>query len=232
LLLAAVVLGCAGVVAAAVHDDESTKTAAPGPRTDQDGATTTSGVPEATTTTAPGTAVATASTTPNPTTTVRRTTTTAARRTTGAPATTNPPAAATPTSAAPVPTAAPACTTGQIGITASVDRPNYLPSQVVTVTSTLRNQSAQTCFYRGYSFATTFKDPAGQSLGGENLVADDLQNTALAPGQTITHTAHWDHRSCPATITCGYLPSGAYSATATWSFAGAPYMRMVAVILL
>jgi hypothetical protein len=227
LLVCAVVLAGAGVVAAAVHDngesnplaESVTTTTVPKP-----GETSTSVDPGATTTSTPPPAGATTSTPP---TTVRgATTTTATGRTTVPPTTTTRPVATSTTV-----NAKPACTSAQIEVTAASDRASYLPAEPATITSTIRNRSSSTCYYLGYTFGVAFTDAAGHPYGGQSLVADVLEETALAPGQRLTHTVPWDHRQCPVTITCGPLPSGTYTATVTWVFPGGPYLRTVPIVL-
>lgn len=224
LFVIAVVLAGSGIVAAAVHDDGGTSatstvaTTVPPPSetttTTAPTATTTTAAPGATTTSTPGAAT---------TTTRRAATTTTTRRTT----TTTAAAGPTSTSVA----AKPLCTAAQIEVTAATDQASYLPSQTVTVNSTIRNRSGSTCYYTGYNFGVAFADSAGQAYGGQSLVADVLEATPVAPGERITHSVTWDHRQCPVAITCGALPAGSYSAKVTWVFPGGPYERTVAIVL-
>ena len=228
LLVVAVVLAGAGVVAAAVHDGggSSTSTAA---------RATTSALPdagptsttEATTTTSTAAPASTTTSTP-PSTAAGRGTTTTTGRPGATTTTTKAPAAPTTTAAA---SAKPACTSAQIEVTASSDQASYLPSQTVTITSSIRNRSSSTCYYPGWNFGVAFTDKAGSPYGGQSLVSDVLEDTPLAAGQSITHTATWDHRQCPVAITCGALPAGSYTATVTWVFPGGPYVRAVPIIL-
>jgi hypothetical protein len=222
LALAALLLGGAGVATAVnrASDDESPsagETAAPASTTtssfvEQD--TTTTAAPAVTTTAAPA-----RSTTTN---TTRRPTTTTTRRA-GATTTTTP---APPTSTTP----GPACTPDHVVAAVVTDRPSYTPAQVVLVTSTLRNRSSTTCFYGGYQAGTTFRNDAGATWGGVNVVADTFAEVPLRPGETLTHRADWDHRACPEPG-CGPLPPGPYYATVTWRVAAHTYEVLTSFIL-
>jgi hypothetical protein len=218
----AVVLAGSGVVAAAVHDDDKKPLAVAVPATilPRETETSTSTLPTTTTTVAPA-----ATTTSTPPTTARSSTTTTTRRTTATPTTTVVPPTSTTVSAKP------ACTAAQIEVTAATDQASYLPTQTVTVNSTIRNRSSSTCYYLGYTFGVGFFDAEGHSYSGQSLVADVLEETPLAPGQRLTHSVPWDHRQCPVTITCGALPAGNYSAKVTWVFPGGPFERTVPVVL-
>ena len=226
LALAALLVGGAGVVVAvdrasedgspaaeefAAGDSTTTTSSVVEPVT----TTTTTVVPAVTTTVAPG-RTATSSTT-------RRPTTTAARGTVATTTTTRP---TPPTSAGATPT----CTPDHLAAAVITDRHSYTPAQAVQVASTLRNRSSVTCFYNGYRFGITFRNDAGATFGGVNVVADSFADVPLRPGETLTNTGSWDHRACPEPG-CAPLPPGPYYATATWSIASHTYDVLTSLIL-
>ena len=186
--------------------------------------TTSSALEPATTTTAAAPAVTTTAAPSRPATTgaTRRPTTTTTRAT--APTTTTRPPATTTS------TARPTCTSDHLVAAIATDRPSYTPTQVVLVTSTLRNRSSTTCFYNGYTAGMTFRNDAGATYGGVNVVADSFADVPLRPGETLTHTGSWDHRACPDTD-CGPLPPGRYYATVRWSIASHTYDVLTSLIL-
>ena len=209
--VAAVLLGGAGVVAVMVHEEgggrQVTEAFAP------DDVTTTTSVPEtatttstttegATTTSSPPTTGATTATTLRPTTTVR------------------PPATARPQTTTTAPLEL--CAADQIDIRAVTDSLSYPAGQPVRLTSTIRNRSSTPCFYRGYDLTLTFFDPAGRTLLSSKFHADDIGDRPFAPGQSLTHTAVWDYRTCQ-TPPCRLPPPGIYSVAASWSFSGGRY---------
>lgn len=225
LALAALLLGGAGVATAVnrASDDESPSPA--GETAGPASTTTSSFIEQVTTTTTAAPAVTTTAASPRSSTTntTRRQATTTTRRT-GATSTTTPPAP--PTSA----TAGTRCTPDHLVATIATDRPSYTPAQVVLVTSTLRNRSSTTCFYAGYQAGTTFRNDAGATWGGVNVIADTFAEVPLRPGETLTHRADWDHRACPEPG-CGPLPPGPYYATTTWRVAGHTYEVLTSLIL-
>lgn len=226
LALAALLIGGAGVgVAVDRASDDGSSTGAG--RTAAPASTTTSSFIEQATTTTTEAPAAVTSTTAGPsrsatTSTTRRPATTTTRR--GATTTTT--RAAPPTSAS----AAPACTPDHLMAVIATDRPSYTPTQVVQVTSTLRNRSATTCFYNGWQAGFTFKNDAGTTYGGVQVVADSFADVPLRPGETLTHTGSWDHRACPDPG-CGPLPPGPYYATVRWSIASHTYEVLTSLIL-
>ena len=226
LALAALLLGGTGVVVAVDRASDDGSPAAEDFAAGNSTTTTTSVVEPATTTTtgvvpAVTTTVAPARTATSSTT--RRVTTTTARRTVGTTTTARP---APPTSAG----ASPACTPDHLAAAITTDRHSYTPAQPVKVTSTLRNRSSVTCFYNGYAFGITFRNDAGATFGGVNVVADSFADVPLRPGETLTNTGSWDHRACPEPG-CAPLPPGPYYATATWRIASHTYDVLTSLIL-
>jgi hypothetical protein len=215
--LAALILSVAGLVAAATHDpdEEMARGAAP--------VETTTSFPEptstsSTTTTLMTTTVPVVPTTRSgsPSTTLRRgVTTTVARGTT-----TSRPASPTTTSAT-----APPCTAAQIEITAATEKASYARNEKVKVDSTLRNRSADTCFFVSYSFSASFRDPRGDERNAYNSNPPGSPDTPLAPGQVIRASATWDPLACPDP-TCFAAPAGDYSVLVTWRFPGGPYTAL------
>ena len=113
----------------------------------------------------------------------------------------------------------PRCGPAQIVVTATPDKPDFGPGERVGVATTARNRTAQPCYYVGYTAQVTFRDAAGRSWSGVILHADGIGDTALGPGETLTHRGEWDQNECPpAPGVCGRAAPGEYSATATWSF--------------
>ncbi len=213
--LAALILAGAGIAVAATRDNsEETAAQAPPTTTEQPADTTSSTVPD-TTTTVPVIVTSTppsSSVTSTPTTARRgRVTTTVPRVTT-----TRPPGSPTTTTGA-----VPSCKPAQIEVTIDTNEPSYRPNQEVTVTSTLRNKSADTCFYNGYGFTSAFKD-AGKTIISQSVIADSFADVPLRPGQTITHSGSWDQRLCHEPG-CGRAPLGPYTAVARWNFASFTY---------
>jgi hypothetical protein len=211
---AALILAVAGLVAAATHDpdEEMARGAAP--------VETTTSFPEPSSTTATlmTTTVPVVPTTrsASPFTTLRRgATTTIARGTT-----TSRPASPTTTSGAPPP-----CTPAQIEITAATEKASYARNEKVRVDSTLRNRSADTCFFVSYSFSASFRNPAGEELSAYNSNPAGSPNRPFAPGQVIRASATWDPLAC-ADPTCFAAPGGDYSVLVTWGFPGGPYTAL------
>ena len=226
LALAALLVGGAGVATAVNRASDDGSPAGEGlAQGDAPASTTTSSIVEqATTTTAAAPAVTTTAAPSRPATTgtTRRPTTTTARVT--APTTTiRPPAATTPT-------AGPTCTPDHLVAAVATDRHSYTPAQAVQVTSTLRNRSSATCFYNGYTAGMTFRNDAGTTYGGVNVVADSFADVPLRPGETLTHAGSWDHRACPEP-SCGPLPPGPYYATVRWGIASHTYEVFTSLIL-
>ena len=212
--LAALLLAGAGIAVAATRDD-SDETAAPAPTTTvQPVDTTSSTVPDTTTTTVPVIATSTppSSRVTSTPTTVRRGNTTVPRVTT-----TRPPGSPTTTTSA-----VPSCVPANIEVTIATDQASYSAGQQVTMTSTLRNKSSDTCFYNGYGFTSAFKDTAGKTIIAQSVIADSFADVPLRPGQTITHSGPWDQRLCSEPA-CGRAPLGPYTAAATWNFAAFTY---------
>jgi hypothetical protein len=212
LALAALLIGGVGVAVAATRDPDKQTTAsgAPSPGVEADVTTTT--VESPTTTVAVTTTSTPPTTRASSTSTTRRVTTTVARVTT-----TKPPASTTTTKPA-----APICAPAQIAASVATDKPSYAPGQQITVTSTLRNKSSDTCFYKGYTFRTGFRDEAGHTFVGVGVVNDSMAEVALRPGEAITHSGPWDHPGTPA---------GVYTAVATWNFGSATYELTTSLIL-
>ena len=212
--LAALGLAGAGIAVAATRDD-SDDTAAQGPptTTEQPADTTSSTVPDTTTT------VPVIVTSTPPSSRVTSTPTTARRGNTTVPrvTTTRPPVSPTTTTSA-----VPSCKPANIEVTITTNRPSYTAGQEVTMTSRLRNKSAETCFYNGYAFTSAFKHEDGRTIVGQSVIADSFADVPLRPGQTITHSGSWDQRLCgePA---CVRAPAGPYTAAATWNFAASTY---------
>jgi hypothetical protein len=216
--VAAAVLAVAGLVSVALHDDDGDgrPTAASG---DPPVTTTVLTLPPSTTEAPPGTATTTPPSTSSPTTTAaRRTTTTRGPRTTAAPATTV--TTASPTT--PTTGAQPVCVEGQIELTASIDNTKATAGQPVTFTTAIRNRSQSTCFYRGYIYTTTFRDPGGATLANSTVRLDDLTPRPFAPGERLTHSGTWDPRMCRQPP-CPPPPGGIYSVTAVWAFSSGRY---------
>ena len=214
--LAALILAGAGIAVAATRDNsEETAAQAPPTTTEQPADTTSSTVPD-TTTTVPVIVTSTppsSSVTSTPTTARRgRVTTTVPRVTT-----TRPPGSPTTTTGA-----VPFCKPANIEVTVTTDRPSYTAGQEVTMTSRLRNKSAETCFYNGYAFTSAFKHEDGRTIVGQSVIADSFADVPLRPGQTITHSGAWDQRLCSEPA-CGRAPAGPYTAAATWNFAASTY---------
>lgn len=215
--LAALILALAGLVAAVTHHPgaEVVRGAAP--------VETTTSFPEPTSTTATTTTLTTSAVpvvpttrSGSPSTTLPRgVTTTVARGTT-----TSGPASPTTTSAT-----APPCTAAQIEITAATDKASYPRNEKVKVDSTLRNRSADTCFFDSYSFSASFRDPRGGELNAANSNPAGSPDTPLAPGQVIRASATWDPLACPDP-TCFAAPAGDYSVLVTWGFPGGPYTAL------
>ena len=213
--LAALILAVAGLVAAATHDsdEEMARGAAP--------MESTTSLPEPTSASSTSTTLTTtvpavpATTSGSPSTTVRRgVTTTVARGTT----TSRP---ASPTTSA----TAPPCTAAQIEITADTEKASYARNEKVKVDSTLRNRSADTCFFVSYSFSASFRDPRGEELNAYNSNPPGSPNRPFAPGQIIRASATWDPLACPDPI-CFAAPAGDYSVLVTWGFPGGPYTAL------
>ena len=212
--LAALILAVAGLVAAAAHDpdEETAGGAAP--------VDTTTSFPEPTSTSSTSTTpmtitvpVVPTTRSGSPATTLRRgVTTTVARGTT-----TSRPAGPTTTSAT-----APPCTAAQIEITAATEKASYARNEKVKVDSTLRNRSADTCFFVSYSFSASFRDPRGEELNAYNSNPAGSPDTPFAPGQIIRTSATWDPLAC-ADPTCFAAPAGDYSVLVTWGYPGGPY---------
>jgi hypothetical protein len=227
LALAALLLGGTGVVVAVDRASDDGSSAAEEFAAGDSPITTTSSVVEPATTTTTGvvpavtTTVAPARTATSSTT--RRVTTTTARGT-----------VATTTTARPIPPtsagASPACSPDHLAAAITTDRHSYTPAQAVQVTSTLRNRSSVTCFYNGYRFGITFRNDAGATFGGVNVVADSFADVPLRAGETLTNSGSWDHRACPEPG-CAALPPGPYYATATWSIASHTYDVLTSLIL-
>lgn len=206
-LLAVIALALvgAGIAAAVVHDDDDRPVTAA--LTEQP-TTTTSVVAEPTTTTSATTTTVAATTTTvrATTTTTRRTTTTRVTTTTARPTTT---------------TARPLCAADQIELTKAVAT-SYPATQPVTVSSTIRNRSSAPCYYRGFNFEASFRDPAGRVLVGSVVHADDIEDRAFAPGQSLTQNAMWDPRVC-SSPPCAQPSLEPYTVVLTWSFSGGRY---------
>ena len=209
--LAALILAGAGIAVAATRNDSDDTAAQAPPTTEQPADTTTSTVPD--TTTVP---VIVTSTPPSSTLTSQPTTARRGRVTTTVPRvdTTTPPVSPPTTTSA-----VPSCKPANIEVTIATNRPSYTPAQQVTMTSTLRNKSSETCFYNGYAFTSAFKD-GGKTIIGQSVIADSFADVPLRPGQTITHSGSWDQRLCPD---CARAPLGPYTAAAMWNFAAHTY---------
>lgn len=203
----AFLLAGAGFAVAATRED-STQTATDAPPASEPTVVTPSSTVPPTTSTVPVTTTSTPRSTRSTAmpTTIRRTTTTAPRATA---TTTTTPAVAL-------------CTPAQIVVTIATDKPTYGRGQEVKVTSALRNRSSTTCFYNGYGFRSEFRSEPGDTFPGVSVIADSFAEVPLGQGETIIHSARWDHRLCPEP-TCGSLPAGTYTAAVTWNFAGATY---------
>ncbi|MCA1671131.1 MAG: hypothetical protein LC799_02620 [Actinobacteria bacterium] len=215
--LAALILAVAGLMAAATHDpdEEMTRGAAP--------VETTTSFPEPTSTSSTMTTLVTTTVgvvpttrSGSPSTTLRRGVTTTVARGTA----TSRPASPTTTSAT-----APPCTAAQIEITAATEKASYARNEKVKVDSTLRNRSADTCFFVSYSFSASFRDPGGQERNAYNSNPPGSPDTPLAPGQVIRASATWDPLACPDP-TCFAAPAGGYSVLVTWGFPGGPYTAL------
>ena len=214
--LAALLLAVAGLVAAATHDpdEEMAGGAAPVETTAFPEPTSTSSTtPALMTTTLP---IVPTTRSGSPATTVRRgVPTTVARGTT-----TSRPASPTTTSAT-----APPCTAAQIEITAATEKASYARNEKVKVDSTLRNRSADTCFFVSYTFSASFRDPRGDELNAYNSNPAGSPDRPFAPGQVIRASATWDPLACPDP-TCFAAPAGDYSVLVTWGFPGGPYTAL------
>lgn len=143
-------------------------------------------------------------------------------------ATTTAPRAASSTST--TPPASSSCTPAQIAVTVDTDRATYGPGQEVKITSTLRNRSPSSCLYNGYVFGSAFRNAAGDTFPGVSVIADSFADVPLRPGETISHSASWDHRLCPEPG-CGPMPPGPYTAIVTWNFASSAYELTTAFML-
>ena len=204
--LAALILAGAGIAAAATYeDDDDTPAALEQP------ATTTSVLPVDTTTT---TTVAVTSTTLAPaTTTTAAGATTTTRR--GATTTTARPGVTTTTSATPA-----ACTTGQIEVRVTTDKPSYGIGEPVRIHSTLHNRSGATCTYPSFVFAAVITSPSGTRVTGFDRVGE--APGALGAGQANEAFVTWERVACTSDI-CPPNNPGDYTVSATWNFPGGPY---------
>jgi hypothetical protein len=76
----------------------------------------------------------------------------------------------------------------------------------------LRNTSGAPCYYFSYTVSQEINDPSGNPVvPGSALIADAFQDTAFAPGQTLTQPVQWSQGV-----------AGSYVAKVTWSFDGPP----------
>ena len=207
--VAAVLLAAAGVVAAVAHEDEERAAEVLG----EPEVTTTLTLPATTTST---TAAPPETTTSSPPTTTGRTTTTRRTGTTVRPTTTSRPATTTPTGTPQL------CTAGQIDISGRPERLDYPAGQPVTLRTTIRNRSSSPCSYQGYAVTMTFLAPGGATIIASSVVADDIEARTFAPGESLTHSATWDPRTCP-TPPCAPPAPGIYSTESVWSFSGGRY---------
>ena len=223
----ALVLAGAGVVAAVVHEDDDAPQVTELAGGDQATTTSTAEVPASTTT--PTTAdTATTTTSPATSTSVPRTTTTRPRST----STTVRRSTTTTTRATPPSTAdpAPLCQPDQIDISTMPSSNSYPAGQPVAATSTIRNRSASPCFYRGYNVEFVFRTPAGGTILGSVVHADDVAPRPFAPGQAISHSAAWNPAAC-GMPTCPTPAPGIYSVEGTWSFSGGKYSALRQFVL-
>lgn len=217
--LAAAVLAVAGLVAAVTVDEDDGDDGRTAATIGQIPATTSTLEPLPTSTAPPAETTTTAAPAASSTVGPRRTTTTRAPRTGANPGTT------APRTTTPTTTARPLCAASQIELTASTDNSRATSGQPVTLTSTIRNRSTFPCYYTGYEFRTTFRNPLGAPLVGSVIHADAVQPAAFNPGQSLSHSATWDPMACQQSP-CPTPGPGIYSATATWSFSGGTYEAM------
>jgi len=86
----------------------------------------------------------------------------------------------------------------------------FVAGQPVSGQAVLRNVSGAPCYYFSYTASREIVDSLGNPVApGAALIADAFEDTAFAPGQTLTQAVEWS-QSVP----------GSYVAKAGWSFDG------------